>query len=482
MAGIPKSNKNCRSLWLVWGGCVILGSEPKVRRRDWRQKRPDRVRVAGEPIVLTYALPLAAALDDLRAGALEVVDLIGQIGARIEQVETRIQALEPEAGRLDRLLGEARALQDRFPQPQQRPPLYGAVVGVKDIISVDGFATGGGSTLPPELFAGPEAPCVEALRDAGALILGKTVTTEFAYFEPGPTRNPHHLGHTPGGSSSGSAAAVAAGLCPLALGSQTVGSVIRPAAFCGVVGFKPSYGRVEGAGLIDYAPSVDTVGLFTQDVAGTQAAAAVLVDAWGPREAARQPVLGIPEGPYLEQAEEVGQRLFAAQAERLQEGGFPLVRVPLMEDIAAVNQRHRRLIAGEVAQVHAAWYQRYKERYRPRTAATIEEGRTIGAAEVEEGRNWRGVLRQILEAAMAANGIDVWISPSAPGPAPEGLGSTGDPVMNLPWTHAGMPALSLPAGEVGGLPVGLQCTAAWGRDEELLAWGEMIAAGLGTGG
>ena len=169
-------------------------------------------------------------------------------------------------------------------------------MGVKDIIRVDGFPTRAGSRLPPHLFAGPQAACVTALRRAGALVLGKTVTTEFAGFEPGPTANPHRPGHTPGGSSSGSAAAVAAGYCPLALGTQTIGSVIRPAAFCGIVGFKPSLGRIATAGLVDFSPAVDTVGIFTQDLAGMGSVAAVLCGEWRRRTEADKPVLGVPLG------------------------------------------------------------------------------------------------------------------------------------------------------------------------------------------
>src|SRR5439155_19212153 len=166
----------------------------------------------------------------------------------------------------------------------------------KDIMRVDGLPTTGGSRLPPEALAGPESACVTGLRQAGALILGKTVSTEFAYFGPGPTRNPHNPAHTPGGSSSGSAAGVAAGLCPLALGTQTVGSIIRPAAFCGVVGFKPSHNRISTAGVIPLSVSVDHIGIFAANVAGIALTASVLAQDWRAERSARQPVLGVPEG------------------------------------------------------------------------------------------------------------------------------------------------------------------------------------------
>ena len=177
---------------------------------------------------------------------------------------------------------------------------------MKDIFHVKGFLTRAGSGLPVDLLTGPEAESVTQLKQAGALILGKTVTTEFAYFAPGPTRNPRNPAHTPGGSSSGSAAAVGAGLCPLALGTQTIGSILRPASFCGVVGFKPSFGRISSAGVIPFAVSLDHIGFFTQDVAGATLAAAVLCKNWGDEEARTRgdgeakellnyrPVLGVP--------------------------------------------------------------------------------------------------------------------------------------------------------------------------------------------
>src|SRR5438067_10834636 len=227
-------------------------------------------------VPMTTPTPLAATGAALRSGQLDLMALINEVCDRIEAQEPLIHALVPEAGRRARLLNEATALQKRFPDPESRPPLYGVLLGVKDIFYVDGFPTRAGSQLPAEIFSEPEASCVTKLREAGVLLLGKTVTTEFAYFEPGPTRNPHNLEHTPGGSSSGSAAAVAAGFCPLALGTQTIGSVIRPAAFCGIVGFKPTYGRIPTAGLVPCAPSLDTIGFFTQDVAGIALVAPVL--------------------------------------------------------------------------------------------------------------------------------------------------------------------------------------------------------------
>ena len=426
------------------------------------------------------ALRLGETAEKLRTGELDLRWHVEELLGRVERGEERLQTLVPEPGRKERLLGEVASLLERYPRSEERPPLFGVVVGVKDIFRADGFPTRAGSRLPAELFAGPEARCVSALRRAGCLVLGKTVTAELAYFEPGPTRNPHDARHTPGGSSSGSAAAVAAGYCPLALGTQTVGSVIRPAAFCGVVGFKPSYGRIDAEGLVFYSRSVDTVGMFAQDVTGMRRAAGVLCGGWKSVERDEKPVLGVPEGPYLEQADAEGRAGFAAQVRRLEGGGYAIRRVPVLHDIEQVNLRHKRLITGEVAREHAGWFAEYGDRCRPRTAAIISEGQSIGAGDVESARAGRSELRTRLEQAMRENGIDAWICPAAPGPAPEGIQTTGDPVMNLPWTHAGLPTLSLPAGRVAsGLPLGLQCVGGFMRDEELLAWGECLERDLG---
>ncbi len=425
--------------------------------------------------------PLAATAKALRTNELDLLAYINDICARIDAAEPHIQALLPQPQRRERLLAQAEALQAHFPDPASRPPLYGIPVGVKDLFNVDGFPTQAGSQLPASLFDGPEAVCVRALRQAGALIVGKTVSTEFAYFEPGPTRNPHNLAHTPGGSSSGSAAAVAAGLCPLALGTQTIGSTIRPAAFCGIVGFKPSYDRIPTAGLIKCAESLDTAGFFTQDVAGVDLAASLLCDNWRRVEPAHKPVLGVPEGAYLAQASAEGLAAFERQLRSLAAAGYSVMRVAALEQIEAINRRHLTIVCAEMAQVHASWFAQYESLYRPRTAAAIREGQSVDAENLTRARAGRIQLRAALEALMDRYGIDVWVAPAAPGPAPEGIHATGNAVMNLPWTHAGLPVLSLLAGRAeNGLPLGLQCVGAFMADEQLVAWAADLAEVLAS--
>ncbi|MBN2875656.1 MAG: amidase, partial [Spirochaetales bacterium] len=284
---------------------------------------------------------LAPLASGLRSGEIDLNSYIEQCLARVDTYEATIQALLPEPGKRERLYSEAKALQARYPDPAARPPLYGVLVGVKDIFAADGFETRAGSALPPELFRMPEGPVVAALRAAGALILGKTVTTEFAYFAPGPTTNPWDSTRTPGGSSSGSAAAVAAGYCSLALGTQTIGSISRPAAYCGIAGWKPSYERTSRTGVVPFSPSLDHVGLLAPDSAGLAIAASIIATAsWDANAylaaaasyAKRRPILAIPEGPFMAQAEASTLEAFESTVSRLGHAGFSIIRVPALAD------------------------------------------------------------------------------------------------------------------------------------------------------
>jgi len=401
---------------------------------------------------------------------------------RMARVEPELHAFVEEPGRAARVAAELGELARRFPDPARRPPLFGALLGVKDIFRVGGLPTRAGSRLPAELFAGEEAESVAALRAAGAVVAGKTVTTEFAYFAPGPTRNPANREHTPGGSSSGSAAAVAAGLCDLALGTQTIGSIGRPAAYCGIVGYKPSYDRISRAGVVPLAPSVDHVGLFARDVATAARAAAVVASDWRevvPPPRPRAARLGVPVGPYLEKASTEGKDHFSSVCAELARGGFSIVEIEALADFEEIDARHRLLVAAEAAKVHAEWFARFADLYAPKSAELVRRGQGVSEAELESALAGRERLRRELEAARTRHGIDLWLSPPATGAAPRGLDSTGDPVMNLPWTHAGLPTLVVPAGtNAQALPMGLQIAAPFGADETLLALGAEIATAL----
>lgn len=423
--------------------------------------------------------PLAASIEALRSGAIDLASHVDGLCDRLEAIEERVRAFVPEPGRRERLHDAAAVLERRWPTPAARPPLYGAAVGVKDIIAVDGLPTRGGSMVPPEALAMPQAEVVTALVEAGALIVGKTVTTEFAAMDPGPTANPHDPRRTPGGSSSGSAAAVAAGTAQLALGSQTVGSVIRPAAFCGVVGFKPSYGRIPTSGVLYYSRSVDHIGLFAQDVEGLRVAAGVVIADWREVEEAAAPVLGVPEGPYLAQADPEGVTGFEVALVRLEGHGVEVRRVPLLDDIDEINRRHNALTLAEFAEEHAERFAQFGGLYRPRNATNMDRAREQAPDAADAGRAGRAELREALHAAMSEHGIDLWASPPATGPAPIGLDTTGNPIMNLPWTHSGVPTVTLPAGRAEGVPLGLQLSGRFGEDETVLAQAAQLQPLLG---
>ncbi|WP_232701457.1 amidase [Halobacterium wangiae] len=424
--------------------------------------------------------PLADAIADLHEGRTTPTEYAESSLDRLEAAEDDVHAFLPEEGRRDRVLGAAESLEDEYVDGD-RPPLYGVPVGVKDIYHVDGFETHAGSSVPPEALAGPQSDVVTALLDAGALVLGKTVTAEFAYFEPGPTRNPHDLGHTPGGSSSGSAAAVAAGVTPLAVGTQTYGSIVRPAAFCGIVGVKPTYDRVPMSGIFPVSESADHAGYFTQDVAGARHAAPVFYDEFEDVSPDEKPVLGVPDDAYLSQADDETLAHFEARLEDLRDAGYEVRRTDALADIASVNERHDDMVAGEAALAHDELYADYGDQYADSTAGLLADGRDVSVGRLVDCRNGRRALRDRLAEAMDETGVDAWVAPSAPGPAPEGIDSTGDPVMDVPWTHACVPVVGLPAGELDDLPVGIQFAGRFGDDERLLAWCADLADVLGDG-
>jgi Asp-tRNA(Asn)/Glu-tRNA(Gln) amidotransferase A subunit family amidase len=402
----------------------------------------------------------------------DVFERIQTAEARFAIEEPRVHAFLPEAERFERLRAEAGALLDQFPNPADRPALFGLLVAVKDIFQVEGFVTQAGSRLPTDVLHGPQAESVSRLKTAGALMLGKTVTTEFAYFSPGPTRNPHALDHTPGGSSSGSAAAVGAGLSSLTLGTQTIGSIIRPAAFCGVFGLKPTYDRISRVGVIPLSPSLDHVGFFAPDVATAQRVAPVIFNDWDPTiQVQTKPILGIPDGPYLGSASDDARACFATNCRLLSDAGYDVRRVPAMPDFAEIRARHDLIMSAEAARVHADWFAKYADLYAPKTAELIRRGQAISDAQLAGALADRDAWREEIAALTDSNSIDLWIAPSTIGRAPRGLESTGDPIMNLPWTQAGFPAVNLPAGpSQDGLPLGLQVVGQSDRDEALLHW------------
>lgn len=406
-----------------------------------------------------------------RSGEISIKNYLSQIERDFLAYEPNVHAFISELNRFDRLQKEAEELSAQFPDPDTRPFLFGVLVGVKDIFHVDGFTTQAGSRLPADELQGRQAESVTKLKKAGALIMGKTVTTEFAYFTPGQTRNPHHPDHTPGGSSSGSAAAVGAGMCQLAVGTQTIGSIIRPASFCGVFGMKPTYDRISRDGVIPLSPSLDHIGLFAANLDTALHASRALYNDWDePTIPMRKPSLGIPEGPYLQNVSDEGHAHFEKIIKVL-ETAYKIQRIPIMADFQEIRNRNDVIMSAEAARVHDDWFKKHESLYSPKLTELIKRGQNVTADQLHSALAARENFRSEIRRAMIDHNIDAWICPSTVGAAPKGLESTGDPVMNLPWTQTGLPAINLPAGKnEHGLPMGLQVVANWHKDESLLLW------------
>ena len=404
----------------------------------------------------------AAAL--LASRELKAEDLIRACLERVSERDGDVHAfaqIDPVAA-----LAQARAL-DAGPV---RGPLHGLPLGVKDLFDTSDLPTGYGSPIYAGHRPAADAASVALCRDAGAVVLGKTVTTEFAYFQPGPTCNPHRLTHTPGGSSSGSAAAVADHMAPLALGTQTAGSIIRPAAYCGVVGYKPSHGRITCAGVKSLSQTLDVVGGFGRSVRDVGLLGAVLtgdarLSGW--REPAA-PRIGLFRSPAWAQADADTQaawaqavRALAPQAADCREADEPPdfdTLIPLQKDVMSF----------EMARALSHERLRHRGALSERLLTLFDEGMAISgathAANLARTAEWRLRIDALFERH------DVLLAPSATGEAPEGIAATGDPLFCRSWTLLGLPSVHLPfATGRHGLPVGLQLVGRHGQDHLLLA-------------
>ncbi len=406
----------------------------------------------------------------IAAAALERIDALDgrlKAWATIDRV-----AVEVEAALLDR---EARA--GAF-----RGPLHGVPIGVKDIYDVAGLPTRANASFladaPP---AARDAAAVAALRRAGALILGKTATTTFAMGDPAETVNPWNAAHTPAGSSSGSAAAVAAAMVPAALGTQTAGSVLRPASFCGIVGLKPSFGRVSRDGVIPFAWSLDTLGPLTRTVADAALLLGVMTRPDWQYEpdagaAGAAPRLGFVPRLFPRRLHSEMERMLASAASRFAGAGARVDEVALPAEFDVALEAHHVIMTVEGAAFHSRTYGEHLHEYPPRLRTLVEAGLLLPATAYLEAQRVRADLfRRTLPLWQR---FDALLVPAAAGQAPEGLDFTGDPSFNAPWTMFGLPAITLPGGrDAQGLPLGLQLVGRPRADEALLrvaAWCEGV--------
>jgi amidase len=378
---------------------------------------------------------------------------------------------------------QARAL-DRSGGSGAMHSLQGLPIAVKDNIDSAGIPTAYGSPVYAGHTPAADAACVALARAAGAWVLGKTVATEFANMTPGPTRNPHGLAHTPGGSSSGSAAAVAAGMAPLALGTQTAGSVIRPAAFCGVVGYKPSSRRIPRAGVKGNADTLDEVGVLARSVDDAVLLAQVLDgrgDAALPSTAAFKPRLALTLTPQADALSGAMQAMLSAAAQRLAAAGAAVRDLPPWPaPFGALFEAQRCVQLFETARALALEHRCRRTDLSPALAAFLDEGAALAAADYAQARAIATQARAMLETLFGD--AELLLAPAAPGAAPAGLASTGDPLFSRPWQLLGCPCLTLPGGldGNGGLPLGLQLVARPQDDTRLFAAAAWVAQVLDT--
>lgn len=435
-------------------------------------------------------LSAVALRDRLASGALRAVELVEACLARIARTEPDVGAWAWLDG--DAAMDQARKLDQLRLSGRAIGPLHGLPIGLKDIIDTKGIPTENGTPIDAGRVPAEDAWIVSRLRAAGAIILGKTVTTECAFMHPGKTRNPHNAAHTPGGSSQGSAAAVAAGMVPLAIGTQTGGSVIRPASFCGIVGMKPSFGLIPRTGILTQSPFLDTVGVFARSVEDCALLTEVLAG-HDPADPATEPA---PMPRMLEVArsrppvpaafafvkppgwDEADPQMKAAMEELAALLGDACTEVPLpgLEEIAALRQR---INFAEMAKCYYPLERRGRDLMSDRLKAAIDEGKAVLARDYIAALDWRDVMNAALQAVFAR--FDVILCPAAPGPAPRGLEDTGSAIFNGLWTLAGVPAVTLPLfASEDGLPIGVQLVGPRGDDARLLRTARWLADHLET--
>ena len=406
----------------------------------------------------------------IRAGRLDAASLM-------EACLERIAAREPAV----RAFAAFDADQARRAARAARPgPMHGLPIGVKDVLDTADFPSEYGS----EIWAGhrprADAAAVAWARAAGGVVIGKTVTTEFATRRPGATANPHNPAHTPGGSSSGSAAGVGGGLFPLAFGTQTAGSIIRPAAYCGAVGYKPSFGTIARLGMKVMSEGLDTIGVMARSVADCAlfAGAVAGCDLGDPdQQPGVAPRIGLCRSPSWGGAAPETHALFERVADTLARAGASLAPRELPQRFAALVEAHPVLMNAESAASMGWELLCVRDGISEGLRERLDWGLAQGPAALSTARATFAALQDGFPAAM--EGLDILVTPAAPGEAPAGLESTGDPAFNFIWTTLHVPCVTVPAGTgPHGLPLGIQIVGRRGEDRAVLAWAQWVAAAV----
>jgi aspartyl-tRNA(Asn)/glutamyl-tRNA(Gln) amidotransferase subunit A len=416
-----------------------------------------------------FRLSLAEAADQIRQGRLSPVDLAQSLLDRIDALEPVLKAWVT----MDReeVLNTARQRELELEQAGPKGPVHGVPVGLKDIFYTAGMKTTACSRIYADFVPRYDATAVARIKQSGGIILGKSVTTEFATADPSPTLNPWDQAHTPGGSSSGSSVAVATGMCPAALGSQTGGSTCRPAAYNGIVGLKPTYGRISRYGVVPVSWSLDTVGILVRTVQDAAIMLQVMAghDHNDPGSALgavpdylgemvkldRPPRIGLVKDFFFERSTPEVWKNTEETAERLSQAGADVVEIGVPESFATAHSCQRIIATVEAAAFHEETFRRRPDDYGPKIRASIEMGMMIPGIRYVQAQRLRRQFRQ--DMVKMVGQVDVVLTPAIPEPAPRDLNTTGDPVFQQPWTSSGLPTITLPSGlSESGLPLGIQ--------------------------
>lgn len=454
---------------------------------------------------------IAKAAEKIRSGEITPIDLVEFCLARIDRFDDQIHAwvMVDRAGALKQAAEQTELLR----QGVDSGPLTGIPIGIKDIIDVAGWPTKAGSPLREDHVAEADAQLVAFLRQAGAIILGKTVTTQFACFDPPPTRNPWNLQHTPGGSSSGSAAAVASEMCMAAIGTQTGGSIIRPASYCGVAGFKPTFGHISLDGVVPVSKSLDHAGPIARCVSDLAAMYAVAVGSdialgrspvsipcidvmhsrqlppgmkaalampkfW--HEEPAQPALHIIDGFYFDQASPEVCSVVRPVIHKLQTAWSEEACIRLPASFGDLHVNHYRIMAYEAADYHRQAYAANPSAYGENISKLLDDGTRASREDYLAALEHKAEFASEFEASLGESWLG--LTPSTNTTAPASLETTGDPKFNSPWSYAGVPAITIPCGIASdGMPCGLQLVGPRNSDARLLQAAAWCEKQLGLG-
>ena len=440
-----------------------------------------------------FNLGVAGAAQKIRDKGLSPISLAQSLLDRIDALDPALNAWVT----IDReeVLTTARGLEEELTEKGPRGPIHGVPVGLKDIFYTEGMLTAAGSRIYADFVPKYDATTVTKIKEAGGIILGKAVTTEFAMADPSPTLNPWNKAHTPGGSSSGSSVAVATRMCAAALGSQTGGSTCRPAAYNGIVGFKATYGRISRYGVVPVSWSLDTVGILVRSVEDAAVMLQVMAgyDQKDPGSAdvsvpnyvqelgklGRPPRIGLIREFYSERSSAEVWSHTEDVAQRLAQAGAEIIELGLPESFATAHDCQRIVSNVECAAFHEQWYRERADDYGPKLRASIEMGMLIPGIRYVQAQRLRRQFRR--DMVNMVKQVDAVMTPAAPSPAPIGLESTGDPVFQQPWTSSGLPSITVPSGlNDAGLPLAVQFGGLPFEESALLAAASWCESALGV--